>query len=142
MSCNDAIADAGALPVRLRGSAGERKRVVASIQDRVLVIPVSWSPHYFYECESWTFDREAMQHYGVKFVAVEFRLHRAGGRVTPFRLPAELWLHRGHSSFSCTDAAHAHPEKWHCPLKGFSYDWQGGPVEPPPHEPQAKMDLV
>ena len=107
---------------------------------RLLTIPVRWYPHFFWECESWTFDRATFDHYRRGFDLVNVHLKQGEGHII-YAIAADSFLVQGHSSHDCTDKMRQKMEKWHAPRRFFAYDRELEARYPVPEAPRQGVML-
>ena len=108
-------------------------------QRRLLAIPVRWHPHYFYKCESWTFDLRTWRHYRPSFDLVHVHLVVADVSII-YAIAAGTFEQGGHSSYTCCDRKLKDPERLHCPKELFRFDRELEARYPPsPYVEQARM---
>ena len=136
MSCD---ADKARIPVRLQVGwtrPGPPPPIAwLNTERRLLVIPARWYPHFFWECESWTFDRATFEHYRKGFSLLQVHLRQGHGHVL-YDIAADNFLRQGHSSHSCGDKDRRRYEKWHCPRRFFAYDAELEARYPAPEAPR------
>ncbi len=88
---------------------------------RLLIIPVTWRKNYFWDCLSWTVDRETWTRARPSFDIVHVHLRHFDGHVI-YTIAARQFELLGHSSYGCYEGAEKYPEKWHCAEDHFRYD--------------------
>ena len=136
MTCRGKRLVGSLVPVRLRSwRQSTPPPVIAHIDTgrAILAVPVRYGKrtHWFYECESWAFDRATWDHYRKGFDLVHFHLTYSGVEIL-YMCAAATFDGFGHSSWDCTDRERRYAEKWHCGKRSMQYDRELDERYPPP----------